>query len=281
ALAHRPNLLVVHPGRQDVVSAFCKFGKYVGEMSRIFAGTKDHLRHSDSQRAMVIHLCESQIFERHVAKFLDSFVSRDFFVANLLKQALQFSGIHGNRLALRLSVECASLFAAEPYELEICGLRIRNLFQEELADVALADNALEICVIELASEQSSQPTACKRRPAAGIRPPFADEIRNQTVLPRMAFEIPMQHDEIDELHIFSVAEISIQFHFFALLPVKDVEVIFPNGLARRTQHARTVLHQRVLETRAVEKHFRIACIVRQSSLSPIAQTNEPSRLLCR
>ncbi len=80
---------------EDVSSMLGKTGEDGGNLSGRFPFAENHFGHAYAERAVVIDLGESQIFERQMAETLHRLVWRELFGADLLEEAAQGSGVHG------------------------------------------------------------------------------------------------------------------------------------------------------------------------------------------
>ena len=60
--------------------------KYLRQLRRRLALSKNHFRHAYAQCAMMIDLGESKVFKRQVPQALDSFVRRNLSRAHLLEK---------------------------------------------------------------------------------------------------------------------------------------------------------------------------------------------------
>ena len=65
---------------------FCESREKLGHLRGTFPFRKYHFRHSGTQRAMMIELGESQVFEWHVPQALHRFIGRKLALAHLFEK---------------------------------------------------------------------------------------------------------------------------------------------------------------------------------------------------
>jgi hypothetical protein len=85
-LLDRGELLFAGPRRKKVAVMLRQSRKYLRQLRRRLALSKYHFRHAYAQRAMMIDLGKSQIFERQMPQALDSFVGRNLSRTDLLEK---------------------------------------------------------------------------------------------------------------------------------------------------------------------------------------------------
>jgi hypothetical protein len=88
------DLLWRNPRRQDIIAVLRQPAENFGEMSRILSRTKDHFRHADAQRAMVIEVGEAKIFEGEMTHFFDSLVGRELATAYVFEELFEGFSVH-------------------------------------------------------------------------------------------------------------------------------------------------------------------------------------------
>src|SRR5580692_5508728 len=88
------DLLWRNPRRQDIIAVLRQPAENFGEMGGILSRAKDHLRHADAQRAMVIDVGEAEIFEGEMAEFLDGLVGGDFAAAYVVEELFEGFCVH-------------------------------------------------------------------------------------------------------------------------------------------------------------------------------------------
>ena len=84
---HRAELLRRNARRQHVVAVLREPAENRGEVRGSLSRSKDHLRHADAQRAMMVHVGESQVFERQMLQLLHRLVGRELALSSPARKA--------------------------------------------------------------------------------------------------------------------------------------------------------------------------------------------------
>ena len=98
ALPHARGGLRIRPRDQHVARVFEQAPGDGDNLLRRLAFTEDHLRHAVAQRAMVVHLGEAQILERHVAQAVQRAVHIHCAGAHLFEQLPKLLLVHTARI---------------------------------------------------------------------------------------------------------------------------------------------------------------------------------------
>ena len=101
ALGHQGGALRVGPRDQHIGGIFQQLFRDGHHLFRRLPLSENHFGHAVPQRAMVIHLGESQVFERHVAHASHGSFNVDRAAAHLFEQRPELLLIHEARISER------------------------------------------------------------------------------------------------------------------------------------------------------------------------------------
>src|SRR5581483_4950997 len=90
-------------GDQDISSMPCQASENFGDLLGSFPLAEDNLGHPGAQRAMMVHLGESQIFEWKMTQALDGVVRRELPLLYLIEQFADGIRVHGPGVSIQQS----------------------------------------------------------------------------------------------------------------------------------------------------------------------------------